>query len=219
MATVTFSSTFSKVDGLDSQIVSFIRKLQQHPEDPGLNLKKPKGAKDKNVRTARINKQYRAVLFDLSGSNGRHFVLVDILDHDDAYKKAERLRLETNPINGVAVLREEAAAEPEVEASLAKAQAAEEQAHVVGEGVILQPLPVENGGEDGDDDGVLPSEKAHHQGVQKEEKDDDRESVPHPVFCCEDSLVDFLVHGSSVSPAFASFKNSDISLVTHLSLW
>ena len=128
MATVTFSSTFSKVDGLDSQIVSFIRKLQQHPEDPGLNLKKPKGAKDKNVRTARINKQYRAVLFDLSGSNGRHFVLVDILDHDDAYKKAERLRLETNPINGVAVLREEATAEPEVEDSLAKAQAAEEQA-------------------------------------------------------------------------------------------
>ena len=31
--------------------------------------------------------------------------------------------------------------------------------------------------------------------------------------------IDFLVHGSSVSPAFASFKNSDISLVTHLSLW
>jgi superfamily I DNA/RNA helicase/mRNA-degrading endonuclease RelE of RelBE toxin-antitoxin system len=128
MATVTFSSTFSKVDGLDSQIVDFIRKLQQHPEDPGLNLKKPKGAKDKNVRTARINKQYRAVLFDLSGSTGRHFVLVDILNHDDAYKKAERLRLETNPINGVAVLREEATVEPEVEGSLAKARAAEEQA-------------------------------------------------------------------------------------------
>ena len=128
MATVTFSSTFSKVDGLDSQIISFIRKLQQHPEDPGLNLKKPKGAKDRNVRTARINKQYRAVLFDLSGSTGRHFVLVDILDHDDAYKKAERLRLETNPVNGVAVLREEAVTEPAVDDSLAKAQAAEAQA-------------------------------------------------------------------------------------------
>ncbi|MGO1526805.1 MAG: 3'-5' exonuclease, partial [Corynebacterium variabile] len=124
MATVTFSSTFSKVDGLDSQIVNFIRKLQQHPEDPGLNLKKPKGAKDRNVRTARINKQYRAVLFDLSGSAGRHFVLVDILNHDDAYAKAERLRLETNPVNGVAVLREEATVEPEVEESLTKAQAA-----------------------------------------------------------------------------------------------
>lgn len=70
MATVTFSSTFSKVAGLDSQIISFIRKLQQHPEDPGLNLKKPKGAKDRNVRTARINKQYRAVLFDLPGRPG-----------------------------------------------------------------------------------------------------------------------------------------------------
>lgn len=134
MATVTFSSTFSKVEGLDSQIVSFIRKLQQHPEDPGLNLKKPKGARDRNVRTARLNKQFRAVLFDLSGSTGRHFVLVDILNHDDAYKKAERLRLETNPVNGVAVLREEAAVEPEVDDSLAKAQAAEEEARQQAEG-------------------------------------------------------------------------------------
>ncbi|CAM5305885.1 3'-5' exonuclease [Corynebacterium variabile] len=149
MATVTFASAFSKVDGLDSQIVSFIRKLQQHPEDPGLNLKKPKGAGDKNVRTARVNKQYRAVLFDLSGSTGRHFVLVDILNHDDAYKKAERLRLETNPVNGVAVLREKAAPQVEVDESLAKAQAAEEQARqqaaVEAEAapVVVEPEPVE----------------------------------------------------------------------------
>lgn len=128
-ATVTFASEFTTVKGIDAQIIDFIRKLQSQPDLPGLDLKRPQGAVDKNVRTARINKQYRAVIFSLSGSVGRHFVLARILDHDEAYDYASRAHLDTNPVTGVAALREEPAAAPASDtaedASRAKAREAE----------------------------------------------------------------------------------------------
>lgn len=131
LATVTFASEFTTVKGIDAQIIDFIRKLQSQPDLPGLDLKRPQGAVDKNVRTARINKQYRAVIFSLSGSAGQHFVLARILDHDEAYDYASRAHLDTNPVTGVAVLREEPAGTTPVapeDNSLAKAQEAERQA-------------------------------------------------------------------------------------------
>lgn len=129
-ATVTFAAGFNTVQGLDTQILDFIRKLQEEPDLPGLDLKRPQGAVDKNVRTASINKQYRAVIFSLSGSSGQHFVLAKILNHDEAYDYAARAHLDTNPVTGVTVLRVEpaTASSTEAESSRRKAREAEQQA-------------------------------------------------------------------------------------------
>ncbi|WJZ03246.1 3'-5' exonuclease [Corynebacterium freiburgense] len=97
-----------KVDGsLYAKVFNFIQKLVQDPTLPGLHIEPVQNCRDPRVRTGRVNDQYRAVMFELTAKGKQHFVLVDVLNHDDAYVKAERIRLEINPINGITQLIEE----------------------------------------------------------------------------------------------------------------
>lgn len=101
------------VDGsLKSQVFDFGQKLMKDPTNPSLNIKTINNAVDKRVRTGRINKQFRAVLFELRDATTHHFVLVDVDSHDEGISKARRLdpaklRLDVNPINGITTLIQE----------------------------------------------------------------------------------------------------------------
>lgn len=93
-----------------SKTFMFMTKVQEDDSRSGLDIKIPTGAIDNNVRTARVDKFWRAVMFRLqSSSNGmNHYVLIGVYPHDKAYEVASRLSLTVNPVNGVTELRQSA---------------------------------------------------------------------------------------------------------------
>jgi superfamily I DNA/RNA helicase len=118
---VVFSKDFHKDLDLDGSLKAkawdFVRKLSSDADLTGLDLKQPQGAVDKRVRTARVDRKFRAVLFDLSVPEESFYLLVAIKPHDDAYALASTVQVRVNPVNGIAeVLRHQdvarAVAEP-----------------------------------------------------------------------------------------------------------
>lgn len=87
--------------GHEKMAAQFIQKLKDNPKNPSLKIKPLAAAVDRRVRTGRVNDQYRAVLVKIEGTTEQHFLLVKIDNHDEANDFAARLRLETNPSNGV----------------------------------------------------------------------------------------------------------------------
>lgn len=84
---------------------AFLQKLSEDDAIPGLNIEPVKNARDPKVRTGRVNKQYRAVLFKLTGADMATYVVHGIFNHDDAYVEAERVTLTVNPVNGITEIR------------------------------------------------------------------------------------------------------------------
>lgn len=108
MAPVTISMQRLDVDrSLRKQTMAFLEKLADDPTSPGLHVEPIASAADPRVRTGRVNQQFRAVMFELTGPDMHHFFIVGVYNHDDAYAKAEKVRLEVNPVNGITRLVEE----------------------------------------------------------------------------------------------------------------
>ncbi|MFX4271937.1 UvrD-helicase domain-containing protein [Propionibacteriaceae bacterium Y1685] len=84
---------------------SFLEKLSTEDTQRGLNIEPVKSAVDPKVRTGRVNLQYRAVLFKLTGDSIPTYVVYGIWNHDEAYEKAEKATLRVNPVNGIAEIR------------------------------------------------------------------------------------------------------------------
>ena len=104
MAQLTLHKGFTVRDGLEKPIMAFMQKLTADPANPSLHVEPVQSSRDKRMRTGRVNKQYRAVMFELQSSTGQHFVLIDVLDHDDAYALATTVRMRSNPVSGVTQL-------------------------------------------------------------------------------------------------------------------
>lgn len=102
----------SKIDPtLRSKAYSFLEKLTADDSAPGLHIEPIKNCADARVRTGRVDLQYRAVLFRLSGQQGVSYVFHGIWNHDDAIKIAQHAKLTLNPVNGIVeVIAEEAPA-------------------------------------------------------------------------------------------------------------
>ena len=102
MAMITLYQGRGHLDGsLKKPVMSFIEKIQEDPTSPGLNLKRPEGALDEKVRVARVNDQFRAVVFQLTGGKDAHFVYYGTFNHDEAYDIASRLTYRLNPVNSL----------------------------------------------------------------------------------------------------------------------
>ncbi|WP_245974859.1 3'-5' exonuclease [Corynebacterium alimapuense] len=84
--------------------MAFMQKLMADPTNPSLHVEPINNSRDKRVRTGRINKQYRAVMFELTGHNDKHFVLIDVCNHDEAYELAATVSMRSNPVSGVTQL-------------------------------------------------------------------------------------------------------------------
>ena len=99
---VLFADTFDKAyQSLDAtiqrRVVDFMLKLRREPDAPGLNLKQPHGARDKHVWTARVNDNFRAVLWRPDNTT---FYLASIKAHDDAYVYAAQTVWNVNNVTG-----------------------------------------------------------------------------------------------------------------------
>ena len=76
--------------------------LQTNIAHPGLSLHRVTGARDQGFRSARVNLDLRIILHRA----GEDVVLCYVGSHDDAYRWAERRRLETHLTTGAAQLVE-----------------------------------------------------------------------------------------------------------------
>ena len=72
--------------------------LQTNIAHPGLSLHRVTGARDPGFWSARVNLDLRIILH----RSGEYVVLCYVDSHDDAYRWAERRRLETHPTTGAA---------------------------------------------------------------------------------------------------------------------
>ncbi|GAE71395.1 DNA helicase [Cutibacterium acnes JCM 18916] len=103
-----------KLDGsLKPKAFTFLEKLTTDDTAPGLHIEPVKKCRDSRVRTGRVDQQYRAVLFKLTGEDGnRRYVLEGFYNHDEAYDVAPRVELAINPFNGIPEIKR---AEPSID--------------------------------------------------------------------------------------------------------
>lgn len=80
---------------------AFLEKLTEDDAAPGLHIEPIAHSRDPRVRTGRVTRQYRAVLFRLDGPTQPTYVFVGVWNHDEAIKRAQRSELTVNPVNGV----------------------------------------------------------------------------------------------------------------------
>lgn len=96
-----FTKSLGRLDtAIKAKVLDTVQKLQRDPDGAGLDLKLPKGAADRRVRTARVDLNFRAVLAQFGQGASAHLVLLTVLPHDDAYTFASGARLDVNPASG-----------------------------------------------------------------------------------------------------------------------
>ena len=137
-ASVMFDQNVEPQKEVGKETLDFIMKLQTNPANASLHIEPINGSVDKRVRTGRVTLQYRAVLVELNGKDGKHFLVLAVMNHDDAIAYAKKVKVGVNAVNGNFEITQEAAApdhvdvEAEIE-SRAKKLAAEKLAQLQAE--------------------------------------------------------------------------------------
>lgn len=95
-----------QIDGsVRGKAYSFLAKLAENDELPGLHIEPIVRAADPRVRTGRVDKFWRAVLFKVQGqSQEALYVYLGVWPHDAAADFAVKAKLQVNPVNGIAEL-------------------------------------------------------------------------------------------------------------------
>jgi hypothetical protein len=133
--------------------VSFLRSSRCILKSEGIHIEPIQSARDKNFYSARIDQAYRAVI---AKPNPGTYVLMWVDHHDDAYRWAERKRLDVNPATGAVQVLDlnmvEAAAQTKpVQAARSGPFAEIKDKHLIQLGVPQDLLPTVRGIEsDGD---------------------------------------------------------------------
>ncbi len=76
----------------------FVEKFQQAPDSPSINYEQISDIKDKNLRSVRVDLDYRAIV--LKPVQGNVYVLLYVDHHDDAYRWARNKVVKINPEAG-----------------------------------------------------------------------------------------------------------------------
>lgn len=99
----TFTDSLAKLTGQEQKAVKTTAfDLQMNPASPGLQFHRIDRAKDSNFWSVRVNRDIRLIIHKSSAS----LLLCYVDHHDDAYKWAERRKLERHPKTGAAQLVE-----------------------------------------------------------------------------------------------------------------
>ena len=94
-----FLSNLSKIpSSIQSKVLKWALKFQSDPTANGINYETIKGARDKNLRSVRIDQDWRGIVF--KPDKGDVYVLMYVDKHDDAYHWAESRRVAINPVTG-----------------------------------------------------------------------------------------------------------------------
>jgi hypothetical protein len=83
---------------MHARIVKWALKFQQDPTAVGINYETIKGARDSNLRSVRIDQDWRGIVF--KPELGDIYILLHVDHHDEAYRWAERRKIAVNPATG-----------------------------------------------------------------------------------------------------------------------
>lgn len=81
-----------------SKVMQWAIKFQTDPKSPGINYENILGARDSNLKSVRIDNDWRGIVF--KPNSGDVYVLLYVAHHDDAYRWAENRKLAVNPVTG-----------------------------------------------------------------------------------------------------------------------
>ncbi|MCK8601857.1 3'-5' exonuclease [Desulfoferrobacter suflitae] len=94
-----FLASFSRIPRKQQgKVLDFVNKFRSNPAMPGINYEKMERAKDKNMRSVRIDQAYRGIV--LKPESGNVYVLLWVDNHDNAYKWAENKVYKIHPETG-----------------------------------------------------------------------------------------------------------------------
>lgn len=94
-----FLAIMAKIpSGIQSKILKWALAFQSDPTASGINYEKIRQARDKNLRSVRIDQDWRGIVF--KPDKGDVYVLMYVAKHDDAYSWAENKRIAVNPVTG-----------------------------------------------------------------------------------------------------------------------
>ena len=93
----TFSASTKKLSTTDrGRVLDFLTKFMEDPASPGLNFETLQGFKDSGMKSARVTQDLRTILHH----NGGMSTLLYAGHHEDAYRWAEKRRVENHPVTG-----------------------------------------------------------------------------------------------------------------------
>lgn len=102
MPIIVMTKPARSLDGsIKSKVMSFLEKLGENDQTSGLHIEPIHGAPDARVRTGRVDKFWRAVLFKLEVEDERYYVVHGVFPHDEAAEVAQKVFLKVNPVNGL----------------------------------------------------------------------------------------------------------------------
>lgn len=95
----TFTDSLARLTGEEQKLAKTTAfDLQLNPVNPGMQLHRIEQSKDKNFWSARVNRDLRLIVHRTQAS----FLLCYVAHHDQAYRWAERRKLEAHPTTGAA---------------------------------------------------------------------------------------------------------------------
>lgn len=83
---------------VQSKVMKWAILFQSDPMSPGINYESINGARDNNLKSVRLDRDWRGIVF--KPTSGDVYVLLYVDHHDDAYRWAENRKLSVNPVTG-----------------------------------------------------------------------------------------------------------------------
>jgi len=94
-----FLSVLAKLpNAIQGKILKWAIKFQSDPTSSGINYENINAARDANLKSVRIDQDWRGIVF--KPSQGDVYVLLYVDHHDDAYRWAENKKIAINPVTG-----------------------------------------------------------------------------------------------------------------------
>ena len=81
-----------------SKVMKWAIQFQSDPTSPGINYENINSARDSNLKSVRLDRDWRGIVF--KPRSGDVYVLLYVDHHDDAYRWAENRKLTINPVTG-----------------------------------------------------------------------------------------------------------------------
>lgn len=81
-----------------SKVMKWAIQFQSDPTSPGINYENIQAARDPNLKSVRLDRDWRGIVF--KPSSGDVYVLLYVDHHDAAYRWAENRKLAINPVTG-----------------------------------------------------------------------------------------------------------------------
>jgi hypothetical protein len=79
---------------IQDKSAKLILKLKNDPSSPGLNFETVEGARDRHMKSVRVDQAYRTIVYDRGGA----LIVLWVDKHDDAYRWARNRVVDINPL-------------------------------------------------------------------------------------------------------------------------